>query len=159
MKKLAFTFAVLFAAVCFGQTKEEVKETSPIPPSDMVVKEETYTVVEQMPVLADCKKENQEESQACTQQMISKHIATEVKYPETAREAEKQGTVYVSFVIKSDGSIADVKVLRGVKDAPEIDAEAVRAVKTLGNFEWIPGTQRGKAVSVAYNLPVRFALN
>ena len=40
-----------------------------------------------------------------------------------------------------------------------IDAEAVRAVKTLANFDWITGTQKGKAVSVTYTLPVRFALN
>jgi len=156
MKKLAFTFAVLFAAVCFGQTKEELKAKETTPPSDRM--DEMVIPAEQMPVLADCKKENQEEGQACTQQMISKHIATEVKYPATAKEAEKQGTAYVNFIIKSDGSIADVKIIRGIKDAPELDEEAVRAVKTLANFDWIPGTQKGKAVSVTYTLPVRFQL-
>lgn len=76
-------------------------------------------------------------------------------YPETARKAGEQGTVFVSFVIRKDGSIANVKVLRGV--SPELDAEAVRVVKMMP--AWTPGRQRGEAVNVQFNMPIRFTLN
>lgn len=156
MKKLAFMFAVLFAAVCFGQTKEELKAKEATPPSDRM--DETLITVEEMPLISDCKTEDNAASATCTQQKMAEHIAKEVKYPATAKESGKQGTAYVNFIIKSDGSIADVTLIRGIKDAPELDEEAVRAVKTLDNFDWIPGTQKGKAVSVTYTLPVKFQL-
>ena len=38
----------------------------------------------------------------------------------------------------------------------ELDAEALRVVKTLPNF--IPGRQNGKPVAVWYNLPISFKL-
>lgn len=156
MKKLAFMFAVLFAAVCFGQTKEEIKIEEAAPPSDRM--DEMVIPAEEMPLIADCKTEDNMASSTCTQQKIAEHIAKEVKYPATAKEGGKQGTAYVNFIIKSDGNIADVTIVRGIKDAPELDEEAVRAVKTLDNFDWIPGTQKGKAVSVTYTLPVKFQL-
>ncbi len=117
MKKLAFTFAVLFAAVCFGQTKEELKAKEATPPSDRM--DEMVIPAEQMPVITDCKAEDRTAANTCTQQKIAEHIAKEVKYPATAKEAEKQGTAYVNFIIKSDGSIADVNLIRGIKDAPD----------------------------------------
>ena len=62
--------------------------------------------------------------------------------------------VYISFVVTSTGSISDVSVARGV--CTLLDAEAVRVVKSMPN--WIPGKQRGKAVSVSYMLPIKFEL-
>ena len=65
-----------------------------------------------------------------------------------------QGTVYVSFVVESDGRINEAKVLRGIGSG--CDEEALRVVKSMPN--WTPGTQRGKPVRVRYNLPIRFHL-
>jgi protein TonB len=62
--------------------------------------------------------------------------------------------VFVTFVIGPDGKVKDVKVLRGIKGG--CDEEAVRVVQNMPN--WKPGKQRGKAVSVQYNLPIRFTL-
>lgn len=66
-----------------------------------------------------------------------------------------QGKVYIQFVIERDGSITDVKVLRGV-DA-SLDKEAVRVVKAMP--KWKPGKQRGKPVRVSYTLPINFQLS
>jgi TonB family protein len=78
-----------------------------------------------------------------------------IKYPQDAKEKGIQGTVYVSFVIEKDGSVSHVKILRGVSKS--LDSEAMRVVKTMPN--WEPGTQRGKAVRVQYNLPIKFTLD
>jgi protein TonB len=65
-----------------------------------------------------------------------------------------QGKVYVTFVVEVDGSITDVKVLRGIGSG--CDDEAVRVVKSMP--KWVPGKQRGVPVRVQFNLPINFKL-
>jgi TonB family protein len=65
-----------------------------------------------------------------------------------------QGEVLVSFIVRSDGKVESVKVVRGVH--PLLDAEAVRVVSMLPT--WKPGIQEGKAVDVASTVPVKFIL-
>ncbi len=86
---------------------------------------------------------------------FSKYLASNVKYPEQARKDGIHGTVYVSFVVAEDGGIKDAKVLRGVR--ADLDKEALRVVK--GMPKWKPGTQRGKPVNVAFNVPIKFVLD
>jgi hypothetical protein len=105
-----------------------------------------------------------------------RYLQENLRYPSEAREAGAQGTVFVSFVVRSDGSINDVKVLRGadhdlevryegadvdlqaLREACEkLDKEAVRVVSSMP--EWVAGQQRGEAVNVQFNMPIRFALN
>ncbi len=64
-----------------------------------------------------------------------------------------EGAVYVSFVVKADGTIADWKVVKGI--SPEIDEEAMRVVGLLR--EWIPGEQGGKKVDVKMIIPIKFS--
>lgn len=111
----------------------------PIPPKSSDV----FTVVEVMPKYPGGNKE------------LMTYIANNVKYPEEAKKNKIQGRVFVSFVVEKDGSIGDVKVLRGIGGG--CDEESIRVVENMPN--WVPGMQRGKAVRVAYNLPIKFALN
>jgi protein TonB len=87
---------------------------------------------------------------------LYKYLSENIRYPEVAKEAGIQGKVYISFVVEKDGSIADVKILRGIPGGKMCDNEAMRVVKNMPN--WSPGKQRGKAVRVSYNLPVQFRL-
>ncbi|MEN8225218.1 MAG: energy transducer TonB, partial [Bacteroidota bacterium] len=82
------------------------------------------------------------------------YLGNNIKYPVMAKESGIQGKVYVTFVVETDGSITDVKVLRGIGGG--CDEEAIRVVSTMP--KWKPGKQRGKPVRVQYNLPVRFTL-
>ena len=91
------------------------------------------------------------------QQAMMTFMQKHLVYPEDAREAGIQGRVILGFVVKSDGSIADVSVLRGVEGAPSLDAEAERVVKSMPL--WRPGFQGGKAVNTKFNLPVSFRLD
>ena len=75
-------------------------------------------------------------------------------FPEIAKENGVSGRVMLEFTVMPDGSIANVRVLRGVD--PSLDAEAVRVVSS--SPKWEPGRQRDRAVKVTYTFPVIFQL-
>jgi protein TonB len=83
-----------------------------------------------------------------------KYFIENIKYPKEALDSNKQGTVYISFVIEADGSIRNVRVLRGV--CTSIDAEAVRVVEAMPR--WEPGKVDDKAVRSQFNMPIRFSI-
>ncbi|WP_295798009.1 energy transducer TonB [Mucilaginibacter sp.] len=82
-------------------------------------------------------------------------INKNTKYPRTAYENNTSGKVIISFVVERDGSLTDVKVKRGIGDG--CDEEAMRVIKL--SSPWIPGTQGGKPVRVAYSVPISFGLS
>jgi protein TonB len=86
---------------------------------------------------------------------LHRFIANTVKYPLIAMENGIQGKVYVTFVVERDGSVSNVKILKGVD--PSLDNEALRVMKMLP--KWIPGKQGGKTVRVSYNVPINFVFN
>lgn len=88
------------------------------------------------------------------QEALVKFLARNMLYPAPARENGIQGSVYVNFVVNTDGSVSDVRVLKGIGGG--CDEEAVRVVSMLP--KWKPGKQRGVPTRVQYNLPVRFKL-
>lgn len=82
-------------------------------------------------------------------------IARNTNYPLDAKNAGITGVVYVSYVVAADGSVRDVKVVKGAHQS--LDAEAVRVVKLLKGYK--PGMQDGKPVPVQFTIPLRFVLN
>lgn len=85
---------------------------------------------------------------------FSKWVNSKLVYPEIAKENGVQGRVTLQFTVEKDGSVTNVKVLRGV-DA-SLDKEAVRVVQS--SPKWKPGKQRDRAVKVTYTFPVIFQL-
>lgn len=84
-----------------------------------------------------------------------KFLAMNVRYPAEAMKANEQGRVTVSFVVGADGSINDVKVMKGVSSA--LDAEAVRVVASMPR--WTPArNEAGEPVACSFALPVTFKL-
>ncbi|MBU1009040.1 MAG: TonB family protein [Bacteroidetes bacterium] len=83
-----------------------------------------------------------------------KFFNSNIVYPALARELNIMGTVYVGFVVEPDGSLSQVSLLRGIGGG--CDEEALRVVNLMPR--WNPGKQRGQAVRVRFNLPVRFTL-
>jgi TonB family protein len=77
-----------------------------------------------------------------------------LKYPSQAREMGIEGTVYAVFEIKTDGSVHNIELLRGI--GAGCDEEAMRVIAASPN--WIPGKQRGRLVNVRMRLPIRFKL-
>ena len=87
------------------------------------------------------------------QSAMEAFIKMNLVYPVEAKTAGISGMVYIQFTVKADGSVADVKVLRGIGGG--CDEEAVRVVKLM-THKWKPGKQNGKNVSTQMNLPIKF---
>jgi TonB family protein len=87
-------------------------------------------------------------------ELLVRHISANIKYPETAKENGTQGKVVVKFRITSRGSMNGYEITKSV--SPELDAEALRVVKTITRFE--PAIVDGKPVSAWYYLPILFTL-
>jgi TonB family protein len=78
-----------------------------------------------------------------------------IRYPDYERILAIEGKVFLKFVVMEDGSVNDVRVVRGTSKG--LDEEALRVVKKLPNFK--PGKQQGKLVRVYFNLPVVYKLS
>ena len=86
---------------------------------------------------------------------MMKYVQAHINYPSMAAKNRIEGDVIVQFVVKKDGSVGEVKVVRSLDK--DLDAEAIRVVKKMPKFT--PGRQNGEAVNVWYTLPVIFRLN
>jgi len=109
---------------------------------EQVAPQEIFTVVEESPSFS-----GGEEARI-------KFLQQNISYPQVAKEAGIQGTVFVTFVVEVDGSVSDVKVLRGIGGG--CDEEAIRVVRSMP--KWSPGKQRGRPVRVQFNMPIKFIL-
>ncbi|RAJ10851.1 outer membrane transport energization protein TonB [Chitinophaga skermanii] len=115
-----------------------VVEAPPPPP-----KEEIFTFVENPPTFPG------------GEDALNKFLQKNVRYPHMASENGISGTVFVTFVVDSEGKIKDVKTVGAAKGGG-LEEEAVRVVRSMPN--WKPGKQNGRSVSVQFNLPIRFTL-
>jgi periplasmic protein TonB len=114
------------------------------PVQEVVVEDnQIFTVVEQQP-----------EFEGGYEAMM-RFIQKNMRYPASARRMGVDGTVYVQFVVAKDGSISEVKTIRGI--SADCDKEAERVVNLMPN--WKPGKQNGKSVFVRFVLPIKFKLN
>lgn len=85
---------------------------------------------------------------------MNEFIKGNLKYPRIPLENGIEGKTTVGFVVMKDGSISDVKVLKGFND--QCDQEAVRIVKSMP--KWKPGNQNGNNVNSTFVLPIVFKL-
>jgi len=99
-----------------------------------------FTIVEEMP------------SYPGGEDQLSKFFATNISVPDDARKAGIHGTVYASFVVKEDGTVADAKIIRSL--GLSCDNEVLRLISLMP--KWHPGKQNGRPVSVQFNMPVNF---
>jgi periplasmic protein TonB len=81
-------------------------------------------------------------------------VGKKLKYPAQARRMGVEGKVFVEFVIERDGTITDVKAIKGI--GAGCDEEAVRVLQSAP--KWKPGKQRGKPVRQRMVLPIAFKL-
>ena len=147
---LAAVPVVALALLAFANPKT-VAATTANPTSQAqvaVVKSETeptkkvYRSVEQMPRFPG------------GEAALMRYLSDNIKYPANAAKNNIEGRVILQFVIDENGEIGEVKVVRSVDE--ELDAEAVRVIKSLPKFE--PGRENGEAVAVWYTVPVIFKL-
>ncbi len=132
----------------------------PPPPAPIVVDDtpevKVFDRVEEMPRFNGCEgiDGGKNEKRMCAEKKLLEYMYSKIKYPTVARTNDVEGLVVVQFVVAKDGSIVDVKILKDI--GAGCGKETVRVAK--GMPKWIPGKQRGKEVSVRFNLPVQFKL-
>lgn len=97
---------------------------------------------------------NDEAVSECMKNKMLQYIYGGLRYPRKEINKNIEGTVVVRFVIEKDGSIGGIKLLRGISNG--LGQEVLRLVKSMPT--WIPGYQKGVAVSVQFTLPVKFKL-
>jgi len=85
----------------------------------------------------------------------SKYIQRNLRYPSMAQEEGVQGKVFLSFVVEKDGTITDVKVVRGIGYG--CDDEAMRVIKK--SPRWKAGMQNNLPVRVRYNMPISYTIS
>lgn len=81
-----------------------------------------------------------------------KYLEKNSKYPIATEPGEPSLRVYLTFIIEKDGSLTNVKIMRGVNS--ELDVEAIRLIKA--SAPWTPGEQSGYKVRMEYTIPIAF---
>jgi protein TonB len=76
-----------------------------------------------------------------------------IKYPELPKGVPKEGALLASFVVEKNGTLTDVKVVKGMSE--ELNKEIVRVIKIMP--PWIPGMQSGRRVRVEQHLTIKFS--
>ncbi len=159
LRALAVVPVIALALLAFANTKSVaavvVNQQSKVTPTSRVVKanaeaqvtdesapqsKKVYRSVDQMPQFPG------------GEAGLMRYLQSNINYPANAAMNNIGGRVILQFVVEKDGHIGEVKVVRSID--PEIDAEAVRVVKSLPDF--IPGRQDGEPVAVWYTIPVSF---
>lgn len=140
--------------------EEEIKDEIKI---NLDVEVTDATKIEQIVIQAEQPKEETdeifnivEESAAPKGGMAAfyKFVSDKIKYPPQARRMGIEGRVFVEFVILKDGTLSEVRAIKGI--GAGCDEEAVRIVQSAP--AWNPGKQRGKPVRQRYTLPIIFKL-
>ena len=81
-----------------------------------------------------------------------KYLEKNSKYPIATEQGEPSLKVYLTFIVERNGSLTNIKIMRGA--IPKFDVEAVRLVKASGL--WITGEQSGYKIRQQYTVAVSF---
>ena len=134
-----FLLFVLFLTVSTTYSQTIKAEDTPQPPKNQP---EVFVMVEQMPEFPG------------GQSALVDYLSKNIHYPTQAKEKQIQGKVIVRFTVNSIGKLENARIARGVGSG--CDEEALRVVNAMP--QWKPGRQNGKAVNVAFTLPINFSL-
>jgi len=81
---------------------------------------------------------------------LTTYFSKYFQYSDEMKEAELKGKIFASFVVERDGSITDIKIIRGMGYGTE--KEALNVLKKMPR--WNPGEQNGKKIRCSYTVPI-----
>ena len=81
-------------------------------------------------------------------------LRNNIKYPPICIEQGISGRVIASFVVNTDGSISNIKIVRSPNEF--LSKETIRLISIMP--KWVPASQGGKIVRCRVNIPVLFRL-
>lgn len=85
---------------------------------------------------------------------LMQYLATQIKYPESAKNERVSGMVALQFMVEKDGTLSEINALKKIRQ--DLDDEAIRVVQAMP--KWRPGMKDGQAVRAQMTLPIRFKL-
>ena len=131
----------------------------PPPPPPPMNCSDIFKVVDEMPHFPGCEDIGDAmKRKQCSDTKLLSFLYGNFKYPGGCSNCCVEGTVVISFVIEKDGTISDIKIVRGLAAGMgEAAAEAVREMIRQG-IRWTPGRQQEVPVRVQYNVPIRIKL-
>jgi len=131
-----------------------------------------YTEVDVPPTFEECEgKVTTEEQEACFQKFLIRNISGNIKYPESAKKLNVEGTAYIAFVVDKTGVVSQAKVVRGsgyeyekiekpineyIDAYNDLDAAAVEAIILTQKI--MPAIVANAPVNVQYTIPVKFEI-
>lgn len=156
-----FSILVFFLLFCFFQgvsaqqdavsgatVKSNVKDSIATKSKKKTYKiidgEKIYEVADVMPAFPDG-----------GQKGLMRYLSENVTFPKDAMKDKVNGRVVLRFIVRKDGSISDIKIVRPLY--PSCDDEALRVISQMP--DWEPGTENGEPVNVFFSLPIRFSMN
>ncbi|MFN0013404.1 MAG: TonB family protein [Saprospiraceae bacterium] len=151
MRKYVASFALMLclAANLAGQTADttiyEVAESMP------------------MPLLARCMPDlhpgwPEDSLRRCAESQLLSVVTKNIRYPEEARNGNKEGTVVTSFVVEKTGRISDIRIIKDIGGGCGDEAARVMAALDEAGLRWVPAKRAGKPVRMRQVLPIRFRL-
>ena len=142
---ICICFSLLVTPLVYGQSEEE---------GDPRDEEECFVVAEQMPRFPGCEDGHFPLNSAlenCAQQKMLKFIKDSLRVPKTAVDKNVYGLIVLSFIVEKDGSLTNIKVLRGLPNG--CSEAAVDVIKKMPR--WIPARQRNNPVRCMQRIPIR----
>jgi periplasmic protein TonB len=147
------TFLFIFVAFSSMAQVPDSSAVVPPPPSVIILEEENFK--EQKSIKSDIFDFPGKEARfKGGQKALQQYISEKVQYPPMAIENDEQGRVFVSFVVEKNGTISNVKVMKGV--SKELDREAIRVIKC--SPLWKPARVRMRKVRSRCHIPIVFIL-
>jgi TonB family protein len=152
---------LFFVVLLFLTAAPLVAQQTPATPTDSTI----YDFAEQMPIpmLASCVNNHSadwtlDSVRRCADLTLLSLIASNIRYPEEARDKNIQGTVVLSFVVEPTGRISNISILRDIGGG--CGPEAVRVLKALdeAGLRWQTAIQGNKVIRLRESLPLRFKL-
>lgn len=88
------------------------------------------------------------------EEALKKYVAEHTKYPEIAKENGIEGIVVVGFIVTTDGTLDNLKIVKFID--PDLEKEAIRVVS--GMPAWIPAEKDGTPIEAPSTVDIPFIL-
>ncbi|WP_300727486.1 TonB family protein [uncultured Bacteroides sp.] len=82
------------------------------------------------------------------------YLKYNLKYPDWAKKAGKEGVVIVQFIVERDGEITSPTIVRPLEAS--MDSAAITAIRKMP--KWVPAMEQGRVVRCKYSVPVQFKI-
>jgi TonB family protein len=137
--------------------EDDCQKVAPPPPP---VGEEIFKIVEEMPRFPGCEDADLDRDALtkCSNSNLFAFIAENLVYPEEARSNHIEGMTVAQFIVRKDGTIDGIQILRSIGAGTDEAVTHVLSAMNGMDQRWIPGVQKGRKVDVMFTLPFRFKL-